>query len=175
MSRILRYSVAASLDGFIADAHGGFSWIPADPDVDFGAMFAQYDTLVMGRHTYDAARSAGPDGLALWAQHRIVVCSTTLDPAEHPDVEVFGTDVDARVRALKQDAGKDIWLFGGGVLFRRLLEAGLVDEVEVAIVPILLGRGIPLLPGSSRPTTLRHLSHHHYVASGMHLVRYAVD
>jgi dihydrofolate reductase len=61
------------------------------------------------------------------------------------------------------------------VLFRRLLEAGLVDEVEVAIVPILLGSGVPLLPGSSRPTTLRHTSHHFYEASGMHLVRYTVD
>ena len=51
--RRLRYQVASSLDGFIATEDGGYDWIPMDPEIDFGALFAQFDTLVMGRKTYE--------------------------------------------------------------------------------------------------------------------------
>ena len=61
------------------------------------------------------------------------VVSTTLDPAAHPDVTIVSEDVIGSVAALRARAGKDIWLFGGGVLFRSLLEAALVDRVEVAV------------------------------------------
>jgi dihydrofolate reductase len=54
------------------------------------------------------------------------------------------------VAGLRAQPGKDIWLFGGGALFGSLAEAGLVDTVEVSVVPILLGEGIPLLAGSCR-------------------------
>ena len=60
------------------------------------------------------------------------------------------------VRALKEKPGRDIWLFGGGSLFRSLLDAGLVDTVEVGVMPVLLGSGIPLLPpGASTKLELR--------------------
>jgi dihydrofolate reductase len=75
------------------------------------------------------------------------VFSDTLQPEELPDVTVVRSEDAPRVVAeLRRGDGKDIWLMGGGVLFRSLLEADLVDVVEVGLVPILLGRGLPLLP-----------------------------
>jgi dihydrofolate reductase len=144
--RRIRYSVAMSLDGFIADADGGYAWIVDEPNIDFGAYLSKIDTLLMGRGTYEVARS-NPESEALLGALEVHVVSTTLDPAHHPDVTVIDRDVEGSVRRLKEREGKDVWLFGGGVLFRSILEAGLVDRVEVAVVPVLLGEGIPLLPG----------------------------
>jgi dihydrofolate reductase len=61
-------------------------------------------------------------------------------------VRIVNDDPRQFVAALKAEPGRDIWLFGGGELFRSLLEAGLVDTVEVAVIPVLLGAGVPLLP-----------------------------
>jgi dihydrofolate reductase len=144
--RLLRYSVAASLDGFIADPDGGYDWIVPDDEIDFGTYLEKIDALLMGRGTYEVAQAA-PESRELLRQMDVHVVSTTLDPAAHPDVTVIRGDVEARVAALKQREGKDIWLYGGGVLFRSLMEAGLVDRVEVGVIPVMLGEGIPLLPG----------------------------
>ena len=88
--------------------------------------------------------------------------SDALKQQEHPHVTVV-PDLNADwVRDLKAQSGKDIWLFGGGSLFRTFFDSGLVDGVEVAVVPVLLGAGIPLLLPSYRPTKLRLTSHHLY-------------
>jgi dihydrofolate reductase len=169
MARALRYSVAASLDGFITDADGGVDWIVDDPDIDFGALFAPYDTLVMGRGTYEEALRLGGGFMGMTAY----VCSTTLDPDQCPGVTVV-RDAAATVRALKQEEGKDIWLFGGGVLFRNLLEEGLVDGVEVALVPVVLGDGLPLIPPGPTRAVLRLTDQQTYAASGIVFLRYDV-
>jgi dihydrofolate reductase len=143
-----------SLDGFIADANGGYEWIPPADHIDWAAWLAKIDALLMGRGTYETA-TATPEGRSIFEGMEVMVVSTTLDPADHPDVTIIDDDVEAEVAALKTRAGKDIWLFGGGVLFRALLEAGLVDRVEVAVVPVLLGRGIPLLPAVENHSRLR--------------------
>jgi hypothetical protein len=79
----------------------------------------------------------------------VVVFSRTLPAAEYPGVHILNDDPTKIVAELKKQKGKDIWLFGGGVLFRTLLDAGLVDTVEVCVSPVLLGEGIPLLPPGS--------------------------
>jgi len=76
----------------------------------------------------------------------VVVFSRTLPPATHKGVVITNDDPGTVVAGLKKRPGKDIWLFGGGELFRTLLDAGLVDSVEVAVIPVLLGSGVPLLP-----------------------------
>jgi dihydrofolate reductase len=168
--RRLRYQVAASLDGFIAGPNGEFDWIPMDPAIDFDALWAAYDTVIMGRKTFEAsgALATGRPGV------EVVVYSTTLDPAAHRKVTVVASDPVAHVRALKARAGRDIWLFGGGALFRTLLDGGVVDTVEPAVCPILLGGGIPLLPTPAAQTKLSLARHTVYPASGIVLLEYAV-
>ena len=146
--RDLVYSVATSLDGFIAGPNGEYDWIIQDPTIDFGEIFRQFDTAVMGRNCYQGMLSIGhsPKELGM----KTYVASTTLDPAQHPDVAVVTSDLAKTVADLKRKPGKCIWLVGGGMTFRSLLDAGLVDRVEVSVIPILLGGGVSLIPPGPR-------------------------
>ena len=166
--RQLRYSVAASLDGYIAGPNGEFDWIIVDPEIDFEAMYAGFSALVMGRVSYDVFVSTGGSvGPAL----PTYVYSRTLPEGER-DGATFVRDAVPHVRSLKERDGKPIWLWGGGALFRELAAAGLVDGVDVAIIPILLGGGIPLLPTPGPQLSLLLRRHRLYAATGTLFVEY---
>ena len=139
--RRIRYQVAASLDGYIAGPNGEHDWIVMDPDIDFGGLMARYDTYLMGRKTYELSQG----GPGMGKGTRVVVFSRTLRPEDHPGVTIVPGEVAEACRKLKAAPGKDIWLFGGGELFASLLEAEQVDSVELAVIPVLLGGGVPLL------------------------------
>jgi dihydrofolate reductase len=150
--RRVRYSVAMSLDGYIAGPGGEYDWIVNEPAIDFGAFFGTIDTVLMGRNTYELARQQGPS--AGLPGMRLFVFSTTLSPADCPGATLIANDAEVTVSALRAETGKDIWLMGGGIPFQSLLRAGLVDSVEVGIIPTLLGQGIPLLPPAWNPVRL---------------------
>ena len=169
--RQVRYSVAMSLDGYIAGPDGEFDWIPMDPDIDFGAMFARFDTLLLGRKTYETVRQQGGGPAAPGT--RSYVFSTTLRQEDCKDATVSSRPEEI-VPSLKQQPGKDIWLFGGGSLFNSLLGLGLVDVVEVAIVPILLGGGLRMLPEPAKQAKLRLTNHKLYEKTGIVLLEYDV-
>jgi len=153
MPRRLRYHVAVSLDGFIAGPNGEVEWIVTDPSIDFGALYKEFDTLVVGRKTYETMTAQGDQGTI--PGFDVVVFSRTLPPFTRRGLRIVNDDPREVVTTLKAKEGRDIWLFGGGLLFRSLLDAGLVDTVEVAVMPVLLGSGIPLLPpGSSTKLVL---------------------
>jgi dihydrofolate reductase len=117
--RRIRYAVAMSLDGYIAGPNGEYDWIIQDPEIDFGEIFSRYDTAVMGRRTFELVLSQGR-GESLPGMRTIVV-SRTLRQADHPDVTILGEDFEPTLGVLRAGSGKDIWLFGGGSLFRSLL------------------------------------------------------
>src|SRR4051794_4749474 len=163
MRRVL-YRVAASLDGFIAGPNGEIDWIVPDPTVDFASFYARVDTVLLGRRTYELTLQPGaPPWPAGW---RIYVCSRTLDPLRHPGVTVVSDNLDSTVAALRAETGPDIWLFGGSSLFASLLAADLVDDVELAVMPVLLGGGVPLL-SSGAPRSRLNLTRSHASPSGV--------
>jgi dihydrofolate reductase len=100
----------------------------------------------------------------------VVVYSKTLRPADYPDVTVVNGDPVKHVQSIKARAGKDSRIFGGGALFRTFVEAGVVDTVESAVVPVLLGGGIPMLPAPYLRTTLALTKHSLYQKSGIMLL-----
>ena len=102
---------------------------------------------------------------------KTIVVSRTLRPEDHPDV-VIVPGIEA-LTDVKAGAGKDIWLFGGGKLFRSLAEAGMVDTVEVSVIPILLGDGVPLAPNLSKWINLSLVNHKVY-SSGAVSLAYAI-
>jgi dihydrofolate reductase len=159
-----------SLDGFIADPNGGYDWIVADPTIDFGALFKEFDTAVMGRKTYEIVKAEGGSGAMPGLD--VVVFSRTLPSTRSPGIRVVSDDPRQVVADIKAGSGRDVWLFGGGELFRYLLDAGLVDTVEVAVMPVLLGEGIPLLPGGAHVELV--LSALKRLPSGIVMLAYSV-
>ena len=169
--RRIRYQVAMSLDGYIAGPKGEADWIIMDPDIDFRALFAQFDTVLIGRRTFEGmARGKKPGAMP---GMKTLVFSRTLRQRDYPEVTIVAEDAGETLTALRAESGKDIWLFGGGLLFRSLLGAGLVDTVEVAVMPVLLGGGISLFPPPAMPAKL-NLTGHKVYKTGIVLLEYTV-
>ena len=169
--RRVRYSVAMSLDGYVAGPKGESDWIVMDPEIDFAALASSFDTMLLGRKTYEAARQLG-GGPAMPGMQAYVL-SSTLRQSDCPGVTVSDNARDT-VAKLRAAPGKDIWLFGGGSLFRSLLGMGLVDTVEVGIIPVLLGGGIQLLPDPAERAKLKLTKYTVYAKTGTVALEYAV-
>ena len=164
--RQVRLSAAISIDGYIAGPNGESDWILMDPDIDFEELMGSFDTVLLGRKSYEAAGSGGGmPGM------QAIVFSRSLRQEDAPGVTV-SNDVLGTVSALKESPGRDIWLFGGGELFRSMLDLGLVDAIQLAVVPVLLGGGIPLLPAPAPKTSLTLVAQRLYPKTGTVLLDY---
>ena len=168
--RKIRYSCAISLDGYIAGPDGEFDWIVVDPEVDFNEMYERFDTILVGRKTFELfAGSGSMPGV------RTFVFSRTLRQSDRDNVTILGKDWQEVVQSLRQEPGKDIWLFGGGSLFRSLAEEGLVDTVEVAVIPTILGGGVPLVAEPASRIALTLEEHRVYEQTGTVSLVYSVN
>lgn len=172
MAGRVRYCVAMSLDGFIAGPDGEADWIVMDPEIDFKELWAQFDTLLMGRRTFEAA--VARLGASTLQTMKVVVASHTLRPKDHPDITIVSDPTKSEMEKLRQQARKDIWLMGGGELFRVLLAMQEVDTVEVTTIPVLLGAGVPLLPATGQRTVLKLATHKVY-RSGVISLTYEIQ
>jgi len=146
--------VGASVDGFIARPDGGLDWLPESREPHgYDEFIASVDTILIGRKTFDAMKRMGNDAKSSKSITNIVL-SRTLRPEDYPRVRIE-SDAERLVAELRAQPGKDIAIFGGGELFRSLLAAGLVDRVEMSLIPVLLGGGIPMLPPPAGRTRLK--------------------
>jgi dihydrofolate reductase len=158
------YGGAMSLDAFIAGPNGEYDWIVMDPDIDFAALMARFDTFLIGRKTFEVMRRMG-DAAPPAPGIQNIVFSRTLRAEDCPQA-ILSDDADRVVTDLRSKPGKDIALFGGGELFRSLLAAGLVDEISLSVIPVLLGGGIPLLPSPADRARLKLKKHRIYEKTG---------
>jgi dihydrofolate reductase len=161
------------LDGYIAGPKGEADWIVMDPDIDFRGLYAQFDTALIGRRTFEVLMGGKNKGGAMPGM-KTFVFSRSLRQRNYPKVTIVAEKSEETVAALRAEVGKDIWLFGGGLLFRSLLDAGLVDTVEVAVMPVLLGGGVPLFPPPAQAARLSLTGHKLYPKTGIVSLEYAV-
>jgi len=171
--RALKYHVATSLDGFIARPDGSFDGFLQEGDfvADYVDSWAGYDTVLMGRRTYDVGLKVGVTNP--YPALRTYVVSRTLSPSPDPAVTIVGDDPIAAVRALKEQPGRAIYLCGGGALAALLYGAGLVDEIIVKLNPLLLGDGIRLF-GDVIPQTRLALRDARVYPDGVVVLAYRV-
>ena len=155
--------IACSLDGKIARPDGGLDWLPPiNPDQDYGyeAFYSGIDTIVMGYKTYEACLALGP-----WpyAGKTVYVFSRSPHPEPEAGIVFVSEDPVSFVSRLKQEAGGgSIWLEGGGQIIAPLHDAGLIDRYMLALVPVILGAGIPLFPDIHTSRTLKLCSQQTY-------------
>jgi dihydrofolate reductase len=157
--RKVKYSVANSLDNFIARKDGEFDWILMNADYGMDKFFSSIDTMLIGRKTYEItlSHSAGSfegKGDNSFKGIKSFVFSRTLKESPSKDVQVVSENAGEIVRSLKNKEGKDIWLMGGGELAKSLFDENLVDEISLSVHPILLGSGIPLFHEINRQIDL---------------------
>jgi len=137
--------LAVSLDGFIEGPNGEYDWCLTDQDYGMKAFFERVDTVFVGRKTYEM--SLGMEG-GDWGMPKMkeYIFSTTLDTVKKGAILMKG-DIKKEVDKIKNEKGKDIWMFGGASLTASLMNLGLIDELWLAVHPILLGSGKPLFSG----------------------------
>ena len=156
--RKVTFSVANSLDGFIARKDGTYDWILGDQDATstMAEFWKTIDTVVWGRKTYEPVLRSGQP-FPTFPGVKNYVFSQTLEVGQNKDVEIIRADAVEFVRRLKNQNGKAIFVMGGGELARSLLEADLLDEIGLNIHPVVLGSGIPLFHNMSRQINLELL------------------
>lgn len=187
--RRLVYVVGSSVDGYIAGPGGEVDFYPLTDDVlamlrtdladtlpahvrgHFGLAGPpeRFDTVVMGRVTYEPALAMGIT--SPYAPLRQLVVSRTLDDAPDPEVEIVRDDPAAVVRKVKAQPGRDILLAGGSRLAGALLDE--IDEVVVKVYPVVAGTGIPVLTAAFTPTALT-LTGHRVLERGTVVLTYTV-
>jgi dihydrofolate reductase len=136
-------NVAVSLDGFIEGPNGEYDWCFTDQDYGLSEFYDRIDAAFIGRKSYELLRGMEEKGEYSLPKLEEYVFSNTLEKVKEGSVLVSG-DIENQVSKIKQEEGKDIWLFGGASLTTSMMNLGMVDELQLAVHPIVLGKGTPL-------------------------------
>lgn len=144
MKRKVILNLALSLDGYISDEQGGYHWIKGHGDLSldtikqfrFDEFIKSCDTVVMGRKAYE---DNGVDEI-LSHGHKKILVATKQENISGESVE-FVTDPLKHIEVLKQEEGKNIWLFGGALLTDDFIKAQIIDEYILGVIPVILGKG----------------------------------
>jgi dihydrofolate reductase len=133
--------LAITLDGLIEGPNGEYDWCFTDQDYGMKEFLESIDAVFYGRKSYELMMNW--EGGNPFANKKSYVFSHSWTDG-HNNFEVVSGDVIAKVKALKEAKGKDIWLFGGASLTTFLMNHGLVDQLWLSVHPIILGKGKPL-------------------------------
>lgn len=135
--------LAVSLDGYIEGPHGEYDWCFTDQDYGMTEFLRNTGAIFYGRKSYEMMLRADASGQNPFGSIASYVFSNTLEKA-YPNTELVSGDLAANVKAIVAKTTGNCWFFGGAELLRSFLEAELIDEIGMAIHPILLGSGKPL-------------------------------
>jgi dihydrofolate reductase len=138
--RKLILGLAISLDGYIEGPNGEFDWCMTDQDYGMSAFFKRIDSMIIGRKSYEVMNSMGDDAMPGFPPLKTYVFSRSLNNVR-PGEELIKENIEHEVTRIKNEPGKDIWLFGGAELFNQLFHLSLVDEIWLSVHPIVLGGG----------------------------------
>lgn len=153
MRRII-LGLAVSLDGFIEGPNGEYDWCFTDQDYGMSDFFKRVDSIFIGRKSYEMMQGVASPPEGAFPKLRKYVFSTTLSTVKE-DAVLISDNIRERIHAIKEESGKDIWLFGGASLTSTLMKEKLVDELWLSIHPILLGKGKPLFADIGERISLR--------------------
>lgn len=144
MTRVRLY-VATSLDGFIADREGSVDWLDAHDPRSYGydAFLAEIGTVIMGRRTFEFVRAMGDDWP--YAGKRAMVLSSRSLAGVPEGVLPSSRGMAGAIESARGTSSKDIWVVGGAVAMQSALDGGYVDLIDIFVIPVLLGRGLPLI------------------------------
>lgn len=174
--RKLILGLAVTLDGYVEGPNGEFDWCFTDQDYGLNEFFTGIDAIFFGRKSYEVAQQIAESnsgeiipGMPPLTEY---VFSKTLKSVKNGAVLVAENAMD-EARKIKQQPGKDIWLYGGASLSEAMMNEGLVDELWLSVHPILLGGGKPLFPQSGSRTHLTLLCSKSY-PTGLLSLHYSV-
>lgn len=154
--RKLILGLAVSLDGYIEGPQGEYDWCFTDQDYGMSDFFSNVDAAFMGRRSYEMTQAMGDAANASFPNLKRYVFSNTLEEVEE-GVTIIRGDIKIAVDLIKNETGKDIWLFGGAGLTTSLMNLNLVDRLWLAVHPILLGGGKPLFQDIENRVSLKLL------------------
>ena len=165
--------VAVSLDGLIEGPKGEYDWCFTDQDYGMGDFMKRIDAIFYGRKSYDVmTKEVQSSGTNFFEGKESYVFSNTL--TQVGSAHLINGDFVNKVNQIKQDGGKDIWLFGGATLTESLINAGLVDELLLAVHPVILGSGKPLFLGIRGRIKTKLLDSKTY-STGLVSLQYALE
>jgi dihydrofolate reductase len=132
--------IASSLDGYIARENGDIDWLPENTASGYGDFIKSIDTVIMGKKTYDQVLTFGDYP---YKDKKSYVFTRNNEYSKDENTE-FVHDADKLVKDILSDSGTNIWLIGGAEIISTFVNLGFVDEIIISIIPVVLGKGIPL-------------------------------
>ncbi len=147
----IRVYIATSLDGYIARENGEIDWLPEITESGYDVFYKSVDTVIMGKTTYEQVLTFGEYP---YKDKKSFVFTKSTNLKNDGNVE-FVSDVEKFVKDGLNNAGENIWLVGGAKIISSFLKQGYVDEIIISVIPILLGKGIPLFKNIENETKLQ--------------------
>ncbi len=160
MKREIILYIAMSLDGYIARKDGSIGWLSgheeAEVDIGYDEFLSNIDTVIMGSTTYEQViHELSPDVWPYEQQKSYVITSKSYSANEHV---TFAQDIGELIHELQKEDGKGIWIVGGSKIVSYFMKEQLIDKFQIAIMPTILGEGIPLFSYEGEECPLRLLN-----------------